>query len=185
MKKFYLQIRLLFCLILLAGIFTTASAQFMFSTGATVGGGNIKSNSPSVGAVTTSLFIETNTVLFSEVFPRLGFIFAKDFNAIVPNVEKPYFPWIQGITFKGVTTQYFDGRYFLEEGVGLLALNDRTFSDTDNWNYGVVLSINGGFDLRGFNLDGFKLGAGAEYGITFTNALPQYSSIHAFMIYTF
>jgi len=184
-KKFYLQIRLLIILIVLTGIFASAKAQFMFSAGATIGGGYLKSNSPSVGAVTTSLFIETNTVLFSEVFPRLSFIFAKDFNAIIPNVEKPYFPWVQGITFKGVTTQYFDGRYFLEEGVGLLALNDRTFSDTDNWNYGVVLSINGGFDLRGFNLDGFKLGAGAEYGITFTNALPQYSSIHLFTIYTF
>jgi hypothetical protein len=185
LKKIFLQIRLLFCLILLSGIFATANAQFMFSAGATVGGGFIKSNSPSVGVFTTSFFIETNTVLFSEVFPRLSFIFAKDFNAIIPNVEKPYFPWVQGITFKGVTTQYFDGGYFLEEGIGLLALNDRTFSDTDNWNYGVVLSINGGFDLRGFNLDGFKLGAGAEYGITFTNALPQYSSIHAFVLYTF
>ena len=170
---------------LFVAIPATANAQFMFSAGVTVGGGFIQSNSPSVGAVTTSLFIETNTALFSEVFPRLGIIYAKDFNAIVPNVEKPYFPWVQGVTFKGVTTQYFDGRYFLEEAVGLLALNDRTFSDTDNWNYGVVLSINGGFDLRGFNLDGFKLGAGAECGITFTNALPQYSSIHAFVNYTF
>jgi len=170
---------------LFVAIPATANAQFMFSAGVTVGGGFIQSNSPSVGAVTTSLFIETNTALFSEVFPRLGIIYAKDFNAIVPNVEKPYFPWVQGVTFKGVTTQYFDGGYFLEEGVGLLALNDRTFSDTDNWNYGVVLSINGGFDLRGFNLDGFKLGAGAEYGITFTNALPQYSSIHLFALYTF
>ena len=184
MKKYYLQIRILI-LVLLTGIPISANAQFMFSAGATVGGGFIKSNSPSVGAVTASFFIETNTVLFSEVFPRLSFIYAKDFNAIVPNVEKPYFPWMQGITFKGVTTQYFDSGYFLEEGVGLLALNDRTFSDTDNWNYGVVLSINGGFDLRGFNLDGFKLGAGAEYGITFTNALPQYSSIHLFVVYTF
>ena len=184
MKKYYLQIRILI-LVLLTGIPISANAQFMFSAGATVGGGFIKSNSPSVGAVTASFFIETNTVLFSEVFPRLSFIYAKDFNAIIPNVEKPYFPWMQGITFKGVTTQYFDSGYFLEEGVGLLALNDRTFSDTDNWNYGVVLSINGGFDLRGFNLDGFKLGAGAEYGITFTNALPQYSSIHLFVVYTF
>ena len=184
MKKYYLQIRIVI-LVLLIGIPISANAQFMFSAGATVGGGFIKSNSPSVGAVTASFFIETNTVLFSEVFPRLSFIYAKDFNAIVPNVEKPYFPWMQGITFKGVTTQYFDSGYFLEEGVGLLALNDRTFSDTDNWNYGVVLSINGGFDLRGFNLDGFKLGAGAEYGITFTNALPQYSSIHLLVIYTF
>ena len=163
----------------------TANAQFRISVGGTVGGGFLKSNSPSVGSVTASLFIETNTALFAEVFPRLGLVFAKDFNAIIPNVQKPYFPYIRGITFKGVTTQYFDGRYFLEEGVGLLALNDRTFSDTDTWNYGIVLSLNGGFDLRGFNLDGFKLGAGAEYGITFTNALPQYSSIHIFASYTF
>ena len=163
----------------------SVNAQFRITVGGTLGGGYIKGNSPSVGAVTTSVFIETNTVLFEEVFPRLGFVFAKDFNAIIPNVKKPYFPWIRGITFKGVTTQYFDSGYFLEEGVGLLALNDRTFSDTDNWNYGIVLSINGGFDLRGFNLDGFKLGAGAEYGITFTNSLPQYSSLHFFVSYTF
>lgn len=150
-----------------------------------MGGGFLKGNSPSVGAFTTSLFIETNTVLFQEVFPRVSFVFAKDFNALIPNTKKPYFPYVRGISFKGITTQYFDGRYFLEEGVGLLALNDRTFSDIDNWNYGIVLSINGGFDLRGFNLDGFKLGAGAEYGITFTNSLPQYSSIHLYVNYTF
>ena len=185
MKIFSLTIKLAVVATIFIAIQFDASAQFRISIGGSVGGGFIKGNSPSIGAVTTSVFIETNTVLFEEVYPRLGFIFAKDYNAIVPNVKKPYFPWIQGFTLKGITTQYFDGRYFLEEGVGLLALNDRTFSDTDNWNYGVVLSINGGFDLRGFNLDGFKLGAGAEYGLTFTNTLPQYSSFHFFFEYTF
>ena len=177
--------RFLLLLILFVAAQFTANAQLRISIGGTVGGGFLKGNSPSVGAVTASLFLETNTVLFSEVFPRLGVIYARDFNAIIPNVDKPYFPYVQGVTFKGITTQYFDGKYFLEEGVGLLALNDRTFSDTDDWNFGIVLSINGGFDLRGFNLDGFKLGAGAEYGITFTNALPQYSSLHLFTLYTF
>ena len=185
MKINSLPTRLLILLILFIVINFAANAQLRISIGGTVGGGFLKGNSPSVGTVTTSFFLETNTVLFSEVFPRLGIIYARDFNAIIPNVDKPYFPYVQGITFKGITTQYFDGRYFLEEGVGLLALNDRTFSDTDDWNFGIVLSINGGFDLRGFNLDGFKLGAGAEYGITFTNALPQYSSIHFFVTYTF
>jgi hypothetical protein len=178
--------RFIFILIFFLISFSTATfSQFRISIGGTAGGGFLKGNSPSVGAVTTSLFLESNTVLFQEVFPRLSFVFAKDFNAIVPNVKKPYFPYVRGISFKGITTQYFNGNYFLEEGVGLLALNDRTFSDTDNWNYGVVISINGGFDLRGFNLDGFKLGAGAEYGITFTNSLPQYSSIHLYFNYTF
>jgi len=180
-----LPTRFLLLLILFVAAQFTANAQLRISIGGTVGGGFLKGNSPSVGAVTTSLFLETNTVLFSEVFPRLGVIYARDFNAIIPNVDKPYFPYVQGVTFKGITTQYFDGKYFLEEGVGLLALNDRTFSDTDDWNFGIVPSINGGFDLRGFNLDGFKLGAGAEYGITFTNALPQYSSIHIFVQYSF
>ena len=185
MKIFSLTIKPLLIAIVFIVIQINASAQLRISVGGTVGGGFIKGNSPSVGAVTTSLFVETNTVLFEEVFPRLGFIFAKDFNAIIPNMDKPYFPWVQGFTFKGITTQYFDGGYFLEEGVGLLALNDRTFSDTNTWGYGVVVSINGGFDLRGFNLDGFELGAGAEYGLTFTSTLPQYSSLHFFFIYTF
>jgi hypothetical protein len=174
----------LFVLILIACHFNSI-AQLRITVGGTVGGGYIKGNSPDVGSVNTSVFIETNTVLFEEVFPRLEYIFAKDFNAIIPNVTKPYMPWMQGFAFKGVTTQYFDSKYFLEEAVGLLALNDRTFSDTNTWGFGAVVSFSGGYDLRGFNLDGLELGLGVEYGLTFTNTLPQYSSLHFFFIYTF
>jgi hypothetical protein len=174
----------LLALILIACQFN-AIAQLRITLGGTVGGGYIKGNSPDVGSVNTSVFIETNTVLFEEVFPRLEYIFAKDFNSIVPNVTKPYLPWMQGFAFKGVTTQYFDSRYFLEEAVGLLALNDRTFSDTNTWGFGAVISFHGGYDLRGFNLDGFELGIGAEYGLTFTNTLPQYLTFQLFCEYTF
>jgi hypothetical protein len=180
-----LPTKILFVLLIFILTNPTSTAQLKVSIGGSLGGGSLQGNSPSVGAATTSLFIETNTVLFAEVYPRLGVVFVKDFNAIVPNVEKPYFPYLQGVTFKGITTQYFEGGYFLEEGVGLLVLNDRTFSDTNDWNYGVVISLNGGFDLRGFYLNGFKLGAGAEYGLTFTNGLPQYSSLHFYVSYTF
>lgn len=185
MKSSHFPTRLFLTTIIFISFQIISYAQFKISIGGTIGGGFLRGNSPSVGAFTSSVFLETNTVIFQEVFPRLSFVFAKDFNAIVPNVKKPYFPYVRGVTFKGITSQYFNGNYFLEEGVGLLALNDRTFSDTDSWNFGVVISINGGFDLRGFNLDGFKLGAGAEYGITFTNSLPQYSSIHLFAHFTF
>jgi hypothetical protein len=185
LKTSHFPTRLILATIIFISFQIVSYAQFRVSIGGTVGGGFLRGNSPYVGAFTSSVFLETNTVLFQEVVPRVSFVFAKDFNAIVPNVKKPYFPYVRGITFKGITSQYFNGNYFLEEGVGLLALNNRTFSDTDNWNFGVVISINGGFDLRGFNLEGFKLGAGAEYGITFTNSLPQYSSIHLFAQFTF
>lgn len=172
----------IFLVILLTSI--SLHAQLKINVGGYAGGGTIKGESPSVGSFSTSVFVETNSVLFAEVTPRLSYIFAKDFNAIIPDSRKAYFPWLQAISFKGITTQYFSGKLFLEEGVGLLAINDRTFSDTNLWAYGVVLSIAGGWDLRGFELTGFRIGAGAEYGITFNKSLPQYSSVHLYLNYS-
>jgi hypothetical protein len=168
-------------ILLLALLFSyICSAQTEISVGGYLGGGSFKGNSTSIAGFTSSLFVEANLPLFEEVFPRLSFIFTKDFNAILPNTNQPYNPFLQGFNFKGVTTQYFDNKMFLEEGVGLLALNDRTFIDTDIWDYGIVVSLSAGFDLRNYDLKGFKVGVGAEYGITFINTLPRYSSIHVF-----
>lgn len=163
---------------------TTVFPQIKFTIGGSVGGGSFSGNSSSVGGFTSSLYAETDMTLFQEVFPRLGLVFTKDLNAVLPNTRKPYYPNILGFSFKGVTYQFFDNKIFLEEGVGLLALNDRTFIDTNVWDYGIVISFSVGYDLRNFNLDGFKLGAGAEYGITFFNTLPKYSSLHVFAQYT-
>lgn len=172
-------------LILIVMFFSsTLFSQTEISVGGYLGAGSFSGNSVSVAGFTSSLFIEANLPLFEEVFPRLSFIYTKDFNAILPNTNQPYNPFVMGVNFKGVTTQYFDNKMFLEEGVGFLALNDRTFSDTDIWDYGIVISLSTGFDLRNFDLKGFKIGAGAEYGITFFNTLPKYSSIHLFVHYT-
>jgi hypothetical protein len=159
-------------------------SQTEISVGGYLGGGSFSGNSVSVGGFTSSLFVEANLPLFEEVFPRASFIFTKDFNAILPNTNKTNNPFILGFNFKGITTQYFDSKVFLEEGVGLLALNDRTFIDTDVWDYGIVISLSVGFDLRNYDLKGFKVGAGADYGITFFNTLPKYSSVHLFAIIT-
>lgn len=181
-RLYFIKTVILF--ILIFTIQTNTSAQLRVSAGGFVGGGFIKGNSPSIGSFAASFFVETNTALFAEVTPRLSFVFARDFNSIVPNVQKPYFPYVQGLSFKGITSQYFEDHIFLEEGFGLLALNDRTFSDEDSWSYGIVFSINAGFDLRGFELSGFKIGAGIEFGITFNNTLAQYSSLHFYFNYT-
>ena len=180
----FILFKVIFFVLVFSAFSGSTVAQLRVSAGGSVGGGFVKGNSPSVSSFTASFFVETNTILFTEVTPRLSFIFARDFNSIIPNVRKPYFPFVQGLTFKGITTQYFEDHIFLEEGFGLLTLNDRTFSDTDSWSYGIVLSINGGFDLRDFELSGFKIGAGIEYGITFNNTLAQYSSLHLYFNYT-
>jgi hypothetical protein len=181
MKSFSVLIKVLLLIFLLSSI---SLAQLRVGLGGFIGGGTIKGESPSITAFTASVYIETNFAMFLEVTPRLSFIYAKDFNAIIPNVKKPYFPFVQGFSFKGIATQYLEDEIFIEEGVGLLALNDKTFSDTDVWGYGVVLSLSAGWDLRGINLSGFKLGAGIEYGITFNNTLVQYSLINLYFNYT-
>ena len=185
MKNSYLPIKSILTLALILIVSTPSYSQIRVSAGGFIGGGSIKGNSPSIAAFVTSVFVETNTTLFLEVTPRLSYIFARDFNAIIPNTTQPYNPFVQGIKFKGITTQYFEDKMFLEEGVGLLALNDRTFSDTNVWCFGVVLSLSGGWNLRGFNLSGFKLGAGVEFGMTFNNTLARYSSVHLYVNYTF
>ena len=170
--------------ILLLSFYFTSIAQVRINTGGFIGGGTIKGESPSIGAFTASIFIETNSILFLEVTPRLSFIYARDFNAIIPNTRKPYFPFVQGFSLKGITTQYFENNIFLEEGLGFLVLNDKTFSDTDTWDYGIVLALSGGWDLREYNLSGLKLGMGIEFGITFNNTLAQYSSFHVYLNYS-
>lgn len=181
MKFFSIIINVLLIILLSSSL---SFAQLKVGLGGYIGGGTIKGESSSITSLTTSVYIETNITMFLEVTPRLSFIYAKDFDAVIPNVEKPYFPYVQGFSFKGVVTQYLEGGIFVEEGIGLLALNDRTFRDTDLWGYGVVLSFAAGWDLRDFNLSGFKLGGGIEYGITFNNTLVQFSSLNLYINYT-
>lgn len=159
-------------------------AQTDFSVGGYIGGGSLSSNSPSEGSFGTSVFIQADIPLFAEVFPRLSFIYARDFSSLLPNSRQTYYPFLQGFSFKGVTSQYFDGKIFLEEAVGAILLNDRTFIDSDSWEYGIVLSFVGGFDFRNYDLKGFKIGAGVEYGLTFTGNLPQYFNLYMQFQYT-
>ena len=184
MKAQQIQIKVTITLLLFIILNSNLFAQFKIGMGGFVGGGMIKGESTTIGVFTASVFIETNTVIFLDVTPRLSLIYAKDFDALLPNTRKPYLPYVQAVTLKGIISQYFKGKIFLEEGLGLLALNDRTFSDTNVWNYGTALSLSGGWDLRGVNLSGFKLGIGIEYGITFNRTLAQYSSFHFYLNYT-
>ncbi|WP_041294024.1 hypothetical protein [Ignavibacterium album] len=164
---------------------STILPQVGFSAGTLLGASSFSSNSPSVGGFATGFFIETDTPLFEEVFPRLGITFMKDINAVLPNNRKAYYPSMLGLNFKGITSQYFDSKIFLEEGIGLLALNDKTFIDKNSWEFGLALSFLAGYDMRNFNLRGLKTGAAVEYGLTFTGSLPSYLNFYLQFHYTF
>ena len=152
--------------------------QKSLSFGGYFGGGVISGNTSSKGSFSSSIFIEVDPGFYQDLSLRLSFLYHTDFNSILPNTTKRYYPFVKGLGLKGITFQNIEPTLFIEEGLGLIALNDRTISGTDEWDYGVNFSLAAGFDLRNLDLNGFKLSLGTEYGLTFFNTLPTYFSLY-------
>ena len=170
--------------ILVIIIITVFAKTWGQSAGATIGGGLISSNSPNVSAYTSSIFIET-PIIYNAISLRLSFLYAADYNQILPNSTNVYNSFVKGVSLKGLTTQDFSGLYYLDEGIGLLILNDRIFNNTDYIDYGFVISIGAGFNLRHDNPHGLRIGGGTDFGFTFTNTYAKYFSVHLMGQYFF
>ena len=152
------------------------SAQTI-SIGGFLGGGTVGGFSAEQGAFSSSVFVEANTqpIGFDT---RLSFIYVQDFNALLPGSTNSYFPFVKAISLKAIFNQPLSHPFFLEEGFGPVVIEDRTFSNVDEWNYGTVFSIEAGIDFRKNKIDGFKVGLGVEYAITFGNTFAKYFSFH-------
>ncbi len=185
MKLKFTFLKIIFSLSLFLLLSTNLRAQNNFGIGAFLGGGVLSGNSPNVGAFSTSIFIDVKTPLSESIVPRLSLIYMRDFNYILPGTRFNNYPYIQGYSIKLMTSQDYSQDFFFEEGAGFLFLNDKTFNDTSNTDYGALFSVTAGLDLRENNNPGFKLGVGIEYGITFNNTLAKYFSLHLQAEYLF
>lgn len=154
------------------------SAQESLSISGYLGGGVISGNTTGKGSFASSLFLEVDPGLYRDLSVRFSILYHTDFNSILPNTRKRYYPFIKGFGLKGITFQNIEPNFFIEEGLGLITLNDRTISSTDEWDYGVNFSLAAGFDLRDLEKKGFKVSLGTEYGLTFFNTLPSYFSLY-------
>ena len=156
--------------------FTTANARNT-GVGAYIGGGYISGDSPNVSSFTTNVFVDAD-YFGPNMFPRVSFMFASAFSKIVPDTRKQYYPFMKGISLKGMLQQEYPGNFFAEEGLGIAYLNDRTFSTTNNWNPGVTFSLSGGVNLPDTSIRKIQLGAGAEYAFAFGGTFLRYFSLH-------
>jgi len=152
--------------------------QESISIGGYLGGGVISGNTTSKGSFSSSLFLEVDPGLYRDLSFRFSFLYHTDFNSVLPNSTKKYYPFLKGFGIKGITFQSIEPNFFVEEGLGLIALNDRTISGTNEWDYGTNFSLAAGFDLRDFDNRGFKVSFGTEYGLTFFETLPSYFSLY-------
>ena len=96
-----------------------------------------------------------------------------------------YNPFIKGFSLKGIASQSLSGNLYVEESLGPLVLNDRTYENVNEWDFGAAFSLVGGLDFRSQNDKGIKIGLGADYGLTFTNTDVRYISLHLQVDYLF
>ncbi|QQS36767.1 MAG: hypothetical protein IPM56_02060 [Ignavibacteriales bacterium] len=164
--------------VLISLLLTFISNAQTISAGASIGGGTISGETPSIGSFSTSLYVETVSPFEDDISIRLAFFYMQDIDKLLPDTRTVYFSFIKGFSLKAILTQELENNFFIEEGLGLITVNDRTLSRTNEWDYGAAVSIGGGLDLRNDNMKGFKIGAGLEFGITFFNTLPKYSSVY-------
>lgn len=176
-----IKIILIFCVILISNL----DCQTRFSIGSKIGYSSFSSSSPSIEGYVFSLYAQIDEPLFEEVYPRVAVQLMKEINSIIPSDRTPYYPQLVSLSFSGVTAQYFDSRIYLEESVGIMLVNDKTFIDRNSWNYGVELSFLAGIDMRNFNLQGWQTGIGAEYGLTFNGQLPSFLNFYLQFQYNF
>lgn len=154
--------------------------------GTSVGIGQIKGNSTAVTSLSGNVFFDFS-LWFSEVVEfRSGFTYARKIEYFLPeNREGRYYPFLRLFSLKGIIRQNLYNNFYLEEGVGIIYLNDRTFSDINEWEPGATFNILGGFDFSRGTYQGIKLGLGFNYGVTFTKTTALYSLFYLQLHYSF
>jgi hypothetical protein len=179
MMKNFRKIIINFIAILIVFLFTAdIQAQDNFGIGVNFGGGSIGGNLLNSGSFNTSLFVEGNPGFNGNYLIRLTFVYVTDMNVLLPSNTIRYYPFLKGISLKGIQSQDYDNSIYSEEGLGVIALNDRTYSSFNVWDYGAAFSVLVGLDLRHGVEKGFKIGIGGEYGLTFTNTTVRYLSAY-------
>lgn len=156
------------------------------SVGASLHLGNIKGNSPSVSSIGGTIFFDFFPWFENDVSFRTSFTYSQMVEKFLPeNRSGRYYPFIKYFSLKGIIRQDFSFPFFIEEGAGLIYLNDRTFSDVNLWEVGAGFSALFGYDFRRNGTEGLSIGLGIDYGVTFTHTTANYFLLYLHTQYYF
>ncbi|MFA3782399.1 hypothetical protein ABRY23_04970 [Melioribacteraceae bacterium 4301-Me] len=143
--------------------------------GASLGGGEIRGNSNGLSAFSGEFFTGSSLWFSNDVQFRVGFIFSRKVEYFLPeNRLGKYYPFIKVIYLKAVINQQLNDLLFVEEGAGILTINDRIFVDTNVWDYGAGFHVLLGLDFTSPESTGIKVSSGIDSGVTFNNTSANY-----------
>jgi hypothetical protein len=147
--------------------------------GGNIGIGSIESNSPSLSSFSGGLILNVEPEFNEDISFRISFTYLRKIEYFVPeNRTNKYYPFLKVFTLKTYINQRLSDYFFVEEGFGIAIVNDRVFSDRENWDYGAAVNFFAGIDLQRESSKGFITGIGLEYGKTFTNFNPGYFLVY-------
>ena len=126
--------------------------------------------------------LETHSPL--NLFDRIqyNFTFAQKIEKFLPgSFNYQHYSYYSSFGIAGMFNQILSDKYFIEEGIGIIYLNDRSFNDIDSWNWGILINLVGGFDLK----NDFELTFNVDYGITLNKTNISYVLIFIGLNYNF
>ncbi len=173
MNKKIIKIFLVLNFIVSTGFVFGQSSIFEVSGG--VGIGSIKGNSPSVTSLAGKISFGYNPVYLKAVTFRTEFLIARKVEYFLPEDRRGrYYPFVKAFSFAGFIHQPVANNFRLEEGLGFVVVNDRTFSDTDDWDFGLAATLLVRYTFDRSTENGFSVALGTEFGNTFTNSTASY-----------
>lgn len=158
-------------LILLLNSSLLLSQGVEISLGTAVGVGSIIGDFPSQSTLGAKVFVESNQSFKPFDNLQFHFTYAQKVEKFLPgNYNIDYFSYMSSIGLSGLFKQKLNDKISVEEGIGIILLNDRSFDDIDVWNYGISFNF-----LASINLSKkVDLGVGIDYGLTFNNTNMNY-----------
>jgi hypothetical protein len=149
------------------------------SIGVSIHTGDIRGNSTAVSSTGASFFVDFFPWFENDVSFRASFTYSQMIEKFLPEERTGrYYPFIKTFSLKGFIRQDFSFPFYLEEGAGIITLNDRTFSDVNLWEIGAGFNLLCGYDFRKSGTIGFSAGLGIDYGVAFTKTTASYFLIY-------
>ncbi len=172
MLKLKLSAFILF-IFLMSGVVYSQSSAIEIGVGAGIG--SIKGNSPSVTSLSGNIVLGYNPEFLNAVTFRTSFLIARKVEYFLPEDRRGrYYPFVKAFSLSGFIYQPLTAKFRLEEGLGFVIVNDRTFSDTDDWDFGLTASILIRYKIIHSGKNNFSIALGTEFGNTFTNSAASY-----------
>ena len=136
---------------------------------------------PSQTTLGTKLFCEFPVILKPIDKIQIQYSFAQKLEKFLPGNQRiQYFSYMHSFGISGIFMQPLSEDINVEEGIGLIYLNDRSFNDIDTWNVGLLFNFAGSLPISQKS----DLVLNLDYGLTFTHTNASYFLLAVLYKYT-